>query len=168
MLRAFRLAREALSLLADALQVAGVWVSIGGIGYFGLAATVGLLTNIPWFYIVIGAPAAAFLFVVSTLVWIQLKRPEKPAPAIELAGWGKHPVYTVWAASNLWVGLKPNSQIPADSLAYESLQLIKSHLISGFIQSVYGGTGMTAQVTRDDLIKLANHVGAKPKFLFPN
>ena len=168
MLRALKFAREALSLLADGLQVASIWTVVGSIAYFSLATVVGLVTDIPWFSIVVGAPAAAFMFVVFTLVWSQLRRPERPAAMGELAGWNRHPTYTVWQAANLWVGLKPNSQIPADSQAYQSLQLIKSHLISGFINGIYGGTGMNAQVTREDLMRLAEKVGDKPKFLFPN
>ena len=168
MLRVLRQAREALSLLADGMQVTGPWLSVGGISYFGITAIVGYVTDVPWFYIVVGAPAAAFLFVVTTLVWLQIKRPERSAAVGELVSWNKHPTYTVWQAANLWVGLRPSAQIPAESLAYRSLQLIKSHLVSGFIDAIYGGTGMTAQVTREDLVKLAEKVGEKPKFLFPD
>src|SRR4051812_5585530 len=168
MLRALQFARETLSLLADALQVASIWGTIGSISYFGLVAALGILSDIPWFYIAITAPAAAFLFLFTSLVWMQLKRPDKIATSSDLTGWSRHPVYTVWVASNLWAGFMPNPQIPQSSLAYESLQLIKSHLEAGFIKSLYGGTGMAAKVERDELIKLADKVGARPKFLFPD
>lgn len=67
---------------------------------------------------------------------------------------------------NLWVNQKPVPKIDQDHPAYPTLQRIKGHLQSEDIKSLYGDTGMTARVARDELLKLAIIRNDRPSFLY--
>ena len=126
------------------------------------------LGHISPFWTAVGATTVGFLVLLSILIVFYLRSLGKPASREEIQSWSQHDSYYVFAASCLWKGLKPVKNIPPESPAYEPMQFIKSQLESRFIESMYQGTGMMARVTKQDLIKIANKVGARPKFLFPN
>jgi hypothetical protein len=94
-------------------------------------------------------------------------RQQDPAP-FDLAQWTNLDSYFVWAAACLWVGVRPEGQIPASHPAYPALQMIKGALDTKLIASIDGGANMAARVTAEELRKLAFARQQFPKFLFPD
>jgi len=86
---------------------------------------------------------------------------------LSISEWVNHETYFVWVAACLWVNIRPVPRIDENSPAYPMLQKIKAALETEKISSMWGGTGMTARVSRTELIKLADFYNEKPKFLFP-
>ena len=83
-----------------------------------------------------------------------------------LEQWLDHPSYSVWAAACLWVGQKPVQEISKKSPAYPVLQKIMRLLETGQIRSMFGGSSMAAKVGKGELIRLADMLNERPKFLF--
>ena len=161
----FAVLRETLSIGEDLTGVlAFCGITICSI-YAIVVAVVGVITNIPWFWVLILTPAAGALLVVPIIAILTHRRPRQD---VNVAEWVGHPVYTVWIAACLWINQKPWPYIAADSPAYPALQKIKGAIQSGQIKVVSGNGNMESRVTRLELLKLAKLYNERPEFLFPN
>jgi len=155
-----------ISFLADVVTVSVFFgVSAGAIAaiIFGI---VGWLTNVPWFWILTISPVGAAGLLYSLHLWRELY--ESKTLEVLVRDWRDLDSYMVWQAACLWIGVPPTPKIDEKHKAYPALQKIKAALVAGHIQSVYGGTGMAARVTRDQLLKLADLRVEQPVFLFPS
>ncbi len=85
----------------------------------------------------------------------------------DVSTWLNHESYFVWVAACLWVNIRPKLPVNAESPAYSAMQKIKAALESEKIASLFGGSGATARVSRNELIKFANLCNERPQFLFP-
>jgi len=150
-------------------NVLGPWSVAFAFLYVVLVGTWGVVTK-DWLNVFIGAPIAGFFLLLAWNQWVARRKPE-PFPQTQVASdnidaWSGHPIYYVWVAACLWVGMRPWPSIPADSLAYEPLQRIKSAIEAGQITMVSGTGNMRSRVSRDELIKLAMLGPDRPRFLF--
>jgi hypothetical protein len=156
-------------LLATGANLASVsaffGITAGGI-YLALAIAVGLLTNTPWFWMVVLAPMGSAAFLVSLQKWQELYGPKSAAKLAQ--DWRDLDSYTIWQAACLWIGVPPVPRIDERHKAYPTLQKIKATLVAGHIKSVYGDTDMKARIARDQLLKLADLRVEQPAFLFPD
>jgi hypothetical protein len=165
MRKLFAVLRETLSIGKDLAGVLAFCGATIGSVYAIAVAVVGVVTNIPWFWVLILAPAAGALVLAPTIAILAYRRPRL---GVNVGEWVGHPVYTVWIAACLWVNQKPWPHIPADSPAYPALQKIKGAIQSGQIKMISGNGNMESRVTRLELLKLAKLYNERPEFLFPN
>lgn len=152
--RVFRL-REMLAFAADIFGVkeAVSWLfAVFPILWASGSVYLGLAEGIPWYWVMTLSPISGALLL---FLLVALSRLWQPLPLRNLEQWRGHSSYRVWHAACLWVGLNPHESIPAISPAYAPLQRIKSALMTQKIASLHGGTNMNADVSREELIKLA-------------
>jgi len=162
----FKRIKDWLSALADLATISTtVGLFIAGV-YAAIAIAVGALTAVPWFWVLVIAPMAAAAILISLQKWQEIYGRKS---ILELANaWKEQDSYLVWVASCLWIGIAPEPKIDEKHKAYPTLQKIKGALASAKIRSLYGDTGAVARVAREELIKLAELRGERPKFLFPD
>lgn len=165
-MRAFiKWVRETISLWADVEQLTGPWGGAVAVGYGIAVGVIGSMTNISWFWVLVGTPIAgiALLF-----LWQKFIEFRKPKPNFRADDWANHPIYSVWVAACLWANHRPWPHIPVDSPAWPTLQMIKTHIESGQIKTLPDSKpGMKARISKEELVKLATIRNEKPKFLFP-
>ena len=84
--------------------------------------------------------------------------------------WDRVGLPALWQAACLYDDIEPYGQIRDGTPCYASLQMLKSEIMAGNLEVVgeYGKGGDNWQrVRRDDLKKIAERHGDRPKSLFP-
>jgi|GEM_PF-4790555 hypothetical protein len=102
----------------------------------------------------------------------------RPEPA-DFAEWDKVDPLTIWQAAMLWLGWNPSNPRPPEKLDIESENRLAPHL-SGLIQGVRAGwvgiavpgeapssANTETHLSRGTLLKYAERVKERPKFLYP-
>lgn len=153
----------------------GWWVTLAAafpIGAWALVPANYLLPHeILFFVSFIAAGSASAVYYAHRYLHPDVAQVAAASPAfkrIDVALWINHDSYMVWQAACLWVEIEPVDIIPLDSPAYPISQRLSAALRENWMESKYGGTGMNAIVSLDDLRTHAHTVKEFPKFLFPN
>lgn len=160
--------REFLSLWADVEQVASVWGVRLSLIYGTYVWLVAWLADLDWILIFMLPPLLALSLLVLWEIYVRLRRPSSISATFDVSIWTNHPIYSVWVAACLWVNHRPWPNIPLDHPAWPALQAIKSAIEAQQITALPGEVGMKARIRREELIRLAESRGERPRFLYPN
>ena len=152
-----RLATQALNQFFStlgALLVSGV---VGAAGW--------LLGNLTVAHLLVLSIAALVLMLCGRLAWARVRKLRFRLADFEK--WDDVGMPTIWQAACLWDGIEPFRPITPDTPCYARLQMLKSEAIITALETENGETGAEARASRYAYEALAESLGQRPAFLFP-